>query len=530
LRPAGVAAEPAQSLVVVGPTQSGKTTSLAVPAILGWRGPVVAASVKSDLLRDTLGTCARRGRVWCIDPTGCTGVPADIWSPVTGCGEWRRASRVASDLCEAAKAEGTTADGYGFSVHDIQFDRTYWYDPPNMDWFHGIYLQGSNIGVRDSYFENFHSNGADGQAFGSVGGTGPYEALNNYAEALGENIFWDGGGFADDNYPHNILVQNNHLVHPLSYIGTANTVKNIYECKSCAQILTDHNTFENEWNAGQYGAMALLPRTGQGGKNASEDDFTFTNNYLKNVDAAFNNGGCDWTVQLPIAGQYTCGSAQRWVVVNNLSTLCDPNTPALACNAGNEQWAWMNAGTQDQYWAHNTTYSAFPLVGTSSFGIYGAVQCLSWSCVAPTYIHNAWLLNNVMYRQWYAPNGAGGGFLGTSSTVNTAVLNDPTTGQASRLTGNLFGLDGDVNGWAGLPGTNWVGCAAPGCTYTGIGNIPDSPSWQFDSNLNLTYPNLAAYEADGLQPGISGAVGERPQPTGGSLTCQTGGYCFPSTF
>jgi hypothetical protein len=33
--PARVVAEPAQSLVVVGPTQSGKTSALAVPAILG---------------------------------------------------------------------------------------------------------------------------------------------------------------------------------------------------------------------------------------------------------------------------------------------------------------------------------------------------------------------------------------------------------------------------------------------------------------------------------------------------------------
>jgi type IV secretion system protein VirD4 len=111
VRRSGVAAEPAQSLVVVGPTQSGKTTSLAVPAILGWRGPVVAASVKSDLLRHTLGVRARGGRVWCIDPTGCSGVPADTWSPVIGCHDWRRAGRVASDLCEAAKADGTTADG-----------------------------------------------------------------------------------------------------------------------------------------------------------------------------------------------------------------------------------------------------------------------------------------------------------------------------------------------------------------------------------------------------------------------------------
>ena len=107
----GLAGETAQSLVVVGPTQSGKTTSLAVPAILGWKGPVVAASVKSDLLRHTLGTRAHLGQVWCIDPTGSTGARASTWSPLTGCGEWRAACRASAELCEAAKSEGTTADG-----------------------------------------------------------------------------------------------------------------------------------------------------------------------------------------------------------------------------------------------------------------------------------------------------------------------------------------------------------------------------------------------------------------------------------
>ncbi len=111
VRPAAIATERAQSLVVVGPTQSGKTTSLAVPAILGWRGPVLAASVKSDLLRHTLGACARRGRVWCIDPTGSTGARPSTWSPLTGCSEWHRSCRVAADLCEGAKTDGTTPDG-----------------------------------------------------------------------------------------------------------------------------------------------------------------------------------------------------------------------------------------------------------------------------------------------------------------------------------------------------------------------------------------------------------------------------------
>jgi type IV secretion system protein VirD4 len=113
VRPTVVAAEQAQSVVVVGPTQSGKTTCLAVPAILGWQGPVVAASVKSDLLRDTLGACRRRGRVWCVDPTGATGLASSEWSPLVGCRDWRRASAVASDLCESTKSssDGVMADG-----------------------------------------------------------------------------------------------------------------------------------------------------------------------------------------------------------------------------------------------------------------------------------------------------------------------------------------------------------------------------------------------------------------------------------
>ncbi len=106
-----LAVEPTQSLVVVGPTQSGKTTSLAVPAILDWRGPVVAASVKSDLLRDTLARRRSRGRVWCVDPTGATGVPPSTWSPLSGCADWRRAVRTAADLCETARSDGTTPDG-----------------------------------------------------------------------------------------------------------------------------------------------------------------------------------------------------------------------------------------------------------------------------------------------------------------------------------------------------------------------------------------------------------------------------------
>ena len=111
-RPALVGAERAQSVVVVGPTQSGKTTALAVPAILDWEGPVVAASVKSDLLRDTqaAGATSAAASGASIPPEPPGRVPS-TWSPLTSCGEWDAARHMAADLAESAKADGTTADG-----------------------------------------------------------------------------------------------------------------------------------------------------------------------------------------------------------------------------------------------------------------------------------------------------------------------------------------------------------------------------------------------------------------------------------
>jgi type IV secretion system protein VirD4 len=106
-----IAAERAQSVAVVGPTLSGKTTGLAVPAILEWQGPVVAASVKTDLLRDTLAWRRRCGHVWCFDPAASTGLPADRWSPLPAAATWAGALRAAADLTAVARVEGTSADG-----------------------------------------------------------------------------------------------------------------------------------------------------------------------------------------------------------------------------------------------------------------------------------------------------------------------------------------------------------------------------------------------------------------------------------
>jgi type IV secretion system protein VirD4 len=103
--------ERAQSVAVIGPTQSGKTTSIAVPAILGWDGPVVAASVKTDLVADTEGWRQRLGTVSYFDPARVTGRPPSNWSPLPAARTWDGARRVAADLTEVARSPATSPDG-----------------------------------------------------------------------------------------------------------------------------------------------------------------------------------------------------------------------------------------------------------------------------------------------------------------------------------------------------------------------------------------------------------------------------------
>lgn len=114
-----IAAEPRASLAVVGPGGSGKTTSLAIPAILEWDGPVVAASVKRDLERHTALWRATQGDVWYYDPTSATGRPTNTWSPLGMSETWRGAMRAAAALVAAGSTGGVENKSYWESLGRI---------------------------------------------------------------------------------------------------------------------------------------------------------------------------------------------------------------------------------------------------------------------------------------------------------------------------------------------------------------------------------------------------------------------------
>lgn len=100
-----VAVERRHSLLVLGPTQSLKTSALATPAILEWAGPMVATSVKTDLLDHTLAARSRLGEVFVYDPTATSPYPTATWDPLAACTTWHDAQVTADWLTQAGREE-----------------------------------------------------------------------------------------------------------------------------------------------------------------------------------------------------------------------------------------------------------------------------------------------------------------------------------------------------------------------------------------------------------------------------------------
>lgn len=101
------------AVVVLGPTRCGKTTALAVPAILEWDGPVIALSVKSDLMGSTIRARRRRGDVLVFDPADATWEATSAWSPL-------RAAHTLTGAKKAAKALANAVD-WSSSSGDMAF-------------------------------------------------------------------------------------------------------------------------------------------------------------------------------------------------------------------------------------------------------------------------------------------------------------------------------------------------------------------------------------------------------------------------
>ncbi len=105
-----IAAETRQSLIVVGPTQTFKTSGLVVPAVIEWDGPVAVASVKADVIHATSAHRRAKGPLWIYDPQGVASSQLHYgerctWDPLAACDAWEEARRVASAMVETSRPD-----------------------------------------------------------------------------------------------------------------------------------------------------------------------------------------------------------------------------------------------------------------------------------------------------------------------------------------------------------------------------------------------------------------------------------------
>jgi type IV secretion system protein VirD4 len=100
-----VTLSPRSSLLIVGPTQVGKTSSLVIPSLLRWNGALVVTSVKRDVITATKEWRSSLGDVQVLEPGFDNGL---TWNPLEGVTTFRHALRVARDLTSGPSERGDT--------------------------------------------------------------------------------------------------------------------------------------------------------------------------------------------------------------------------------------------------------------------------------------------------------------------------------------------------------------------------------------------------------------------------------------
>jgi type IV secretion system protein VirD4 len=99
-----------RSALVLGPSRSGKTSSLVIPNILLADGPVVSTSTKPDVMDATAPTRNRKGWAFLFDPSGEIECPNSVermgWSPLTTASSWDAAVQTADAMVATSRLVG----------------------------------------------------------------------------------------------------------------------------------------------------------------------------------------------------------------------------------------------------------------------------------------------------------------------------------------------------------------------------------------------------------------------------------------
>jgi hypothetical protein len=181
---------------------------------------------------------------------------------------------------EIARLAGT---GYVGSLVSAQqgadhliIDRSWLHGSTQDETTTGVALRGlTNAAVINSFLTDFHCTSMVGSCTdahavsGGVGSLpgGPYQIVNNFLEASGENILFGGG--SGPATPTDIEIRGNHFFKPMQWMpgasgfvgatsGNAFIAKNHLELKNAQRVLVEGNILENSWGGFSQAGFSIL--------------------------------------------------------------------------------------------------------------------------------------------------------------------------------------------------------------------------------------------------------------------------------
>jgi uncharacterized protein (TIGR03437 family) len=216
--------------------------------------------------------------------------------------------------------DSTAQDSLDEVPHHITIDRCYIHVGSSQAAKRGIALNSASTNILNSYIAGFKLVGEDSQAICMWNGPGPFQIINNYLEAAGENILIVASNTIPNLYPSDVEIRHNTITKPLSwrpsdpsYAGTRWSIKNLIELKTGKRVTIDGNIIEYCWDGGQDGAAVLFQALLNGGVSIPQlEDIVFTNNIVRHASAG-----------ILMDGKWVAGDAsylRRVTVRNNLFT------------------------------------------------------------------------------------------------------------------------------------------------------------------------------------------------------------------
>jgi hypothetical protein len=247
---------------------------------------------------------------------------------------------------------------------DFVFDRDYIHGDPTYGSKRGIALNGINVTVENSYISGIAIVGQDAQALCGWNGPGPFNIINNYLEASGENVLFGGArAFIPNLIPSDIVIRHNHFFKPLSwkvgdpsYAGIRWDVKNLLEFKNAQRVTVEGNILENCWIMAQHGSIVLFtPRTNYGQNPWVEvQDIKVTDNIIRHAVGGIDFMGIDGGDK----PQNHVMRLHRILIQNNL--LYDLNGQRWGTPGNGEDWLFVVLNGSDQLTInHNTGFSTY---------------------------------------------------------------------------------------------------------------------------------------------------------------------------